>query len=95
MAERPYLLTKIVKYDPVQDIAYVNVRYSTNNWILVQLKKSSLVALDLCEHDSFKWRLREDGIVVQEDILEHPRRADPGEDERTINAFTELEKMMN
>ena len=95
MAERPYLLTKIKKYDPTQDVAYALIKYPNGQWVPAILNKSSLVALDLCEHDSFKWRLREDGVVVQADILEHPRRADPGEDERTIQAFTELEKMMS
>ena len=98
MAEhnRPYLNVKLEGYYH-DDEMFAKIRYVSGSqvgWQQIILNRASLEALDLRPLDTFKWRPREDGRVYQEDIMEHPRRADPGETERTAQAFEELEKMM-
>ena len=99
MKESRYLMTKIESYNSQTDEAYCKVRYKEGIWLPVIISKQSLISLDLREGETFKWNpqedgMQEDGIVRQEHIREHPRRADPGEDERTRNAFENLEAFM-
>jgi len=73
--------------------AYCNIRYN-GSWIPISLNVESLTKNNIQENDSFSWFPQEDGVLRENDVLNHPRkphRHTVGNAEYISNIFSKLE----
>ncbi len=81
------LLVTVEQYQG--DKALCNARYQ-NKWYPILLNKKSLDDCGLEEDDTFEWIPRPDGIVVERDIIAHPRRLSPEDVQKARQTFERL-----
>lgn len=94
-ARRVVFGIKIRHFEFKEDYAQCRARIDFGQgpkWVSIHLDKKSLEACDLREGDYFEWVPREDGIVKDEDITQHPRRVSLEEVREACEIFKQLRK---